>query len=256
MERSSLSSIESIAGSEARKGLLAAVCSEARKGLPATLTGRTTSGSLATLTGRATNAREPYRWRKMSARERQEELRARQRRGMPWHELPHYDEGERWYLLTAANFQHQAFMASDERRRRVQDEFLVGVTDMGGEVAAWAVLPNHYHLLTRVPSLKHFGRLANRVHSGTARQWNLEDHAPGRQVWFRYSDRAIRGERHYYASLNYMHGNPVKHGYVPWADQWPCSSIHGYLESLGRDYLRELWVRFAPLEMGKTWDEC
>lgn len=76
----------------------------------------------------------------------------------------------------------------------------------------------------------------------------------GRKVWYRYSDREIRGEGHYYACFNYVHGNPAKHGWVKRADQWLCSSIHGYLKELGREYLRDLWDKYPPRDMGKGWD--
>jgi len=126
---------------------------------------------------------------------------------------------------------------------------------MGGEVSAWVVLPNHYHLLARVPSLRQFGLMSRKLHSKTAVQWNREDGIPGRQVWYRYTDRAIRGDGHYYAALNYIHGNPVKHAYVDRADEWACSSVHIYLETFGREYLRDLWRQYPPRDMGKGWDE-
>ncbi len=146
-------------------------------------------------------------------------------------------------------------MATEDRRVAVLEGVLEGVLEMGGEISGWAILPNHYHLLIRVPLLKTFGIMVRKLHSGVATQWNREDGTPGRQVWYRYRDRRIRGERHYYASLNYINANPVKHGYVQLADEWTCSSIHGYLESFGREYLRELWLEYPPRNMGKGWDD-
>ena len=39
----------------------------------------------------------------------------------------------------------------------------------------------------------------------------------------------IRDERDYEAHINYVHYNPVKHGYVNRAVDWPYSSIHEFV---------------------------
>ena len=56
--------------------------------------------------------------------------------------------------------------------------------------------------------------------------WNREDGIPNRKVWYRFSDRGMRSEGHFFASINYIHANPVKHGYVEKATEWPWSSLH------------------------------
>src|SRR5262245_27640626 len=55
-------------------------------------------------------------------------------------------------------------------------------------------------------------------------QWNLEDIQTGRRtVWYEFSDRKIRSEAHFYATLNYLHYNPIKHGYVRLMGEWEWS---------------------------------
>jgi len=39
----------------------------------------------------------------------------------------------------------------------------------------------------------------------------------------------IRDERDYGRHVDYIHHNPVKHGYVKRAVEWPYSSIHRYI---------------------------
>jgi putative transposase len=39
----------------------------------------------------------------------------------------------------------------------------------------------------------------------------------------------IRDERDYEQHVNYIHYNPVKHGYVAKAAEWEHSSIHRYI---------------------------
>ena len=106
----------------------------------------------------------------------------------------------------------------------------------------------------QVNDFKTFIRVLGQLHGSTSFQMNQEDDARGRQVWYRCSDRVIRSERHFYATLNYIHHNPVKHGYVDKWHEWPFSSVHWYLETKGRDWLKEVWADFPLLSYGDKWD--
>jgi len=125
----------------------------------------------------------------------------------------------------------------------------------GDEIVAWVVLPNHYHLLARVTDVPALSRIFRAVHGRLSRQWNLEDHAVGRKVWYCYSDRAIRSEGHYYTTLNYIHYNPVKHGWSLSPYDWPHSSVSWYLEHEGREWLQDLWTAYPVREYGRGWDD-
>jgi putative transposase len=64
----------------------------------------------------------------------------------------------------------------------------------------------------------------------------------------------MRSERHYFATLNYIHHNPVKHGYVTKWQDWPFSSGREYLEKIGVDEASRIWRGFPVLDYGKEWD--
>jgi len=52
-----------------------------------------------------------------------------------------------------------------------------------------------------------------------------------RGLWQRrYWEHLIRDDKDYNAHVNYIHYNPVKHGYVQQAVKWPHSSIHRYIK--------------------------
>jgi putative transposase len=58
----------------------------------------------------------------------------------------------------------------------------------------------------------------------------------------------------FFATLNYVHSNPVHHGYVRrWTD-WHWSSAAEYLESIGRDEAARLWKEYPVMDYGKKWD--
>jgi putative transposase len=194
-----------------------------------------------------------YEYRRATPEVRKELLEERQHKSWPWHAPPHFADGEHVYLLTAACFEHQSLMASEARR----DEWLAAVqsciSDSGGELRGWVVLPNHYHLVARV-DLTGFAAKIARLHNGKATQWNREDQTQGRKVWHRFADRRIRNDGHYFASLNYVHANPVHHGLAERSDVWRWSSLAHYRDAVGLETLDE-WTREYPADrFGAGWD--
>ena len=54
--------------------------------------------------------------------------------------------------------------------------------------------------------------------------------------------------------IHYVHHNPVHHGYVKrWLD-WPWSSARQYLEKVGLEEARRIWLKYPILDYGKKWD--
>ena len=196
-----------------------------------------------------------YEYRKLAADQRQELVEARRLRGHPPHQPPHLAVDQTLYLLTAACYEHRAHMHTAERRQAVLDLLFEQFIHRGMEIQAWAVLSNHYHLLVHVTEFKALGEIFRRVHGCTSRDWNKEEQMQGRKVWFRYSDRGIRSEAHYYTTLNYIHYNPVKHKLVASPYDWPWSSVLWYRENKGRGWLRDLWRRYPVRDYGKSWDD-
>ncbi len=198
----------------------------------------------------------PYEYRRLTPEEREEVVRQRKERGYPLHTPPHPFRGEHCYLVNAANYDHVPIMALPDRRTELEGRVLRAFHVVRAEVIAWVVLPNHYHALLNVESLASVSAALQGVHGGASHEWNLADGQTGRRrVWFRFTDRAIRNESHFIATLNYIHYNPVKHGYVDDPYEWPWSSLESYLESRGREWLRELWRASPPGDMGRGWDD-
>lgn len=195
-----------------------------------------------------------YDYRRMTAEQQQAIIQDRMQRGFPWHRPPHPDAPGEYRIVTAACYEHRHILADRERLQWFETRLLDTLKEAADHGAAWCVLPNHYHVLSQIGDFKSFGRAVGQLHGGTAFQMNQEDDARGRKVWYRCSDRVIRSERHFYATLNYIHNNPVKHGYVDKWQDWPFSSVHWYLETEGRDWLKEIWADYPLLSYGDKWD--
>jgi len=196
-----------------------------------------------------------YEYRKLTPEQRAEVVQQRLQNGYPPHSPPHPVRDQPFYLLTASCYGHVCHMGSGSRRQEVLDALFEWFVGCGMAICAWVVLPNHYHLLVHVTDFDALGGIFRRVHGPASRRWNLEDDAPGRKVWYRFSDRAIRSERHYYVTLNCIHYNPVKHGWVESPYDWAESSVHWYLEHHGREWLRDSWTRYPVRDYGRGWDD-
>lgn len=200
------------------------------------------------------NLQTMYEYRKLTPEQKAEALRQRQLNGYPLHSPPHLYETEGWFLITAATYEHKHHFTAEEDRAWLLGELFKELEAVQINFAGWVVLPNHYHLLVQCNPLAIISEPLRRVHARTARELNRREDVEGRQVWYRFNDRLIRDERHYYTTLNYIHYNPVKHGYVKKALEWKCSSAHWYLEHLGIAWLRDAWQKYPLRDYGKGWD--
>jgi len=197
-----------------------------------------------------------YDWRQMSEVERSRAFRERIVRRYPWHAPPHFEyAGEQRFLVTAACFEHKPIIGkSPDRMLECESSLIELCGEIEAHLYAWCILPNHYHLLIRTADIKAVLKRIGKFHGSSSYRWNGEDDARGRQVWFRAVERSMRSERHYFTTLNYIHHNPVKHGYtLKWQD-WPFSSASEYVERVGRKKALGIWREYPILDYGKVWD--
>jgi len=123
---------------------------------------------------------------------------------------------------------------------------------------AAAVMPDHLHCIWRLPTAdadnamrwRHIKTLfsqslpLNEVRSAS-RAGRSE-----RGIWQRrYWEQLLRDERDLQAHVDYIHFNPVKHGYVTRAANWPHSSFHRYVRE---GLLSADWASDATVTVGKS----
>jgi putative transposase len=109
-------------------------------------------------------------------------------------------------------------------------------------IEAMVVLPEHLHAVWRLPiddadfstrwmlvkqsfsrGLEEVGILENAVSTSRARKGE-------RNIWQRrFWEHQIQDEKDFERHVDYIHYNPVKHGYVTRAVDWPWSSLHRYV---------------------------
>jgi putative transposase len=196
-----------------------------------------------------------YEYRKLSPEEQAALVQERRARGFPAHRPPHLDQGPRYYLLSAATYEHAPLIEPAARRDTFQRALISAFEQQDIEITAWVLLPNHYHILVWLPTITLAAPIFNQLHGRTSSEWNREEGQRGRKVWYRYSDRAIRDEPHFYRAINYIHANPVNHGYMRLSRDWPWSSLQRYLEEVGIEWLDSIWKRYAVGTFGRGWDD-
>jgi putative transposase len=177
--------------------------------------------------------------------------------GYPLHAPPHPFRDAGTYLISAANFEHRDIMHSMERRTAFETRLLNSIKEVVENLVAWVVLPNHYHDLISIQSLDNVSAALKHVHGTTSREWNIEDDLTGkRRVWYKFADTFIRNETHLHMAFNYIHYNPVKHGYVCDPYDWAWSSLQIYCKDQGKDWLQAQWTAHQPsVDFGKGWDD-
>jgi putative transposase len=196
----------------------------------------------------------PYTYSNLTPEQRDEILAYRRMNGYPEHAPPHPYRDEGFYLITAATYRHQPVLTT-ERRTNFEQYLRTILSEYNLVAYAWVILPNHYHALIETKSMDCVSSALQHLHGVSSREWNKTDSLQGkRKVWYHFSDRCIRNQTHFYKALNYIHYNPVKHGYIQDAYQWIWSSLPLYLNDHGKEWLREKWMEYPPGEFGEGWD--
>jgi putative transposase len=199
--------------------------------------------------------RPTYLWRQLTAKQREELMAWRKRQGLPWHRPPHRASEKTRYHVTAACFEHRHYIGHGPERMQSFCETLVGLFDAkGARTHAWCVLPNHYHALIETTGILAVLTELGRMHGRLSFRWNGEEHSRGRQVWCGAAERYMRNDGHFWATMNYVHHNPVHHGYVQHWQEWPFSSAQEYLAQMGWQFAERIWREYPILEYGKGWD--
>ena len=106
------------------------------------------------------------------------------------------------------------------------------------DIVAVCILPEHLHLLmalpendcnypTRLRLIKtKFSKALPKTETLTVSRSKKKE----RGIWQRrYWEHEIRNQQDLNAHIDYIHFNPVKHGYVNKVGDWPYSSFHRYV---------------------------
>jgi putative transposase len=149
---------------------------------------------------------------------------------IPWPHAPEHRLSMRGtYFVTASTYLRQHHFAGKARLAVLYRGLLKQADHFGWRLEAWAVFSKHYHFVAHSPAesdtAEGLSRKLGLLHEKTAKWINKLDAIPGRKVWHNFRETRLTYEKSYLARLNYTHQNPVKHGLVSVANQYPwCSA--------------------------------
>jgi len=112
------------------------------------------------------------------------------------------------------------------------------------EVFGIVILPDHIHMIIKPENIKEYPIIVKSIKAHFSREIdeeqliNIKDRLSASKikkkekgVWQRrYWEHTIRDENDLYIHLDYIHYNPVKHGYVDYVRDWKYSSFHKFVK--------------------------
>ena len=162
------------------------------------------------------------------------------------HNPPHLFRSGAKYIITGATYEKKHWLKSDEAKQRLFKSITIGFSHYGWTLEDWVILDNHYHLMGDAPEdATTLSLLIKDIHRFTA-LWIMKNvecadhvgteltratHSKSKKIWHNYWDTCITYEKSYFARLNYIWYNPVKHGYVEDAGDWKFGSYYERLKA-------------------------
>jgi putative transposase len=144
------------------------------------------------------------------------------------------------YFFIVVTFRRTPLFAQPENVERLRAAFRDERARRSFIIDAVAILPDHIHAIWTLPpgdadysmrwrNIKRSFTAAidpdQRPHVFVSRQHKKEQAIWQRRFW----EHRIRDQEDFNRHVDYIHYNPVKHGYVSRPGEWPYSSIHSYI---------------------------
>jgi putative transposase len=165
----------------------------------------------------------------------------------PLHHPPHILVDNTWYFITAHTLGEKD-LGLEEFKNIWVNTIIELTKKFNYKLYAWVILDNHYHILCKVRNSQELSTFINRIHGSTSYYINKNRESQGKKIWQNYWDRIVRDEKDFWIKFNYIHYNPVKHGYVTEPDKWAYSSYRYFLERKGEIWVADCWQSYPIIE--------
>ena len=163
------------------------------------------------------------------------------------------------YFFTVVTYDRREIFATDMARTLLRTAIESVRERLPFEMPAMVLLPDHLHCIWTLPVDDHdFSQRWQQIKGRFSHDFlaaDLVERRPSpaaqkqrrRGIWQpRFYEHRIRDERDFDQHRDYIHLNPVKHGYVERPQDWAWSSIHRHIE---KGWLDPLWPGSSPVEL-------
>jgi len=171
------------------------------------------------------------------------------------HTPPHLYRAGAKYFITASIHEKKKILA-DSAKEKLLFSLSTSCEKYGWQLEDWVILDNHYHIMVNAPEKSaNLSKFIAEYHKFTALfiKKNLPEAATWPKVFNNYWDACITYEKSYYARLNYLYNNPVKHRYVQSAQEYRWGSF--YLRYNHEKAYVEKLIQEFPCDMLKIEDD-
>lgn len=183
----------------------------------------------------------------------------------PTRYLLHIPNYVRWreqgatYFFTVVTYLRRRLFNDATARQALRRAFVEIRRKWPFDMFACVLLPDHFHCIWTLPASddrfplrwanikRRFTQVYMAGGGAALAVSSNRERRHERGVWQqRYWEHRIRDENELYAYRDYIHLNPVKHGYVRDPTEWPWSSVHRQLR-LG--WLSKDWSGWTPISV-------
>jgi len=145
------------------------------------------------------------------------------------------------YFFTVVTEKRQALFADDVNIKLLRNAFHTVMQKRPFIIDAVVILPDHLHCIWTLPAddadfSTRWRLIKTKFSKQCDKQYKLKPNAnrinkKQQAIWqHRYWEHQLRDEQDFAQHMDYIHYNPVKHGYVDSAVDWEYSSIHRYIK--------------------------
>ena len=146
------------------------------------------------------------------------------------------------YFFTVVTHQRKPVFENPQNINHLRDAFSYTKQRLPFSLKAIVILPDHLHCIWRLPELDDdYSRRWNMIKGFVSKKIKPDNEKP---IWqARFWEHLIRNEEDFNKHLDYIHFNPVKHGYVSSPLQATNSTIHKYIS---KGWYPENWGESVP----------
>lgn len=116
--------------------------------------------------------------------------------------------------VTARGIEKRAIFHDDRDRSRFLELLEEVLLEGGATCFAWALMPNHFHLVVRTCD-QPLRRLMARLNTAYAVGFNLRHDRAGHLFQNRYHSKIVENDEYLLTAIRYVHLNPLRAGIVP-----------------------------------------
>jgi len=147
------------------------------------------------------------------------------------------------YFFTVNTLRRQPILVDEPIRIALRKAIEAVRVGLPFTIDAWVLLPDHLHCLWTLPRgdadfATRWKLIKTKVTQQCGSSFFRDEFITARRskkgqgsIWQnRYWEHQIRDDNDFEQHANYIHWNPVKHGYVERVADWPYSSFHRYVQ--------------------------